>query len=431
LFFRFITERDFCWDFLFLGAIILNIMVKFPNNFFWGAATSSYQVEGNNSNADWWEWEKSSGLKDKSGEACRHYEFYRSDFDLAKELNHNAHRLSIEWSRIQPQEGNFSEEEIRHYIEVINSLKERNLEPFVTLHHFTNPLWFARLGGWQNKKAKGYFLSYVEKLVDALGSKVRFWITINEPLVYVYESYLLGNWPPQEKSLSKAYQVIENLTDAHVAAYGLIHNIYRKNNLASPFVSIAKNAQAFMPCIPTLRNKLATWLRNRLYNLEIIDRLIWNNSLDFIGMNYYSRSLVETKNWSLRSLLLDACEKDHSRLKKNSMGWDIYPEGLYDLLMQYKKYRLPLIILENGVCTEDDSVRWEFISSHLESMHAAMSEGVEVLGYFYWSLLDNFEWDKGFVPRFGLIEMDYINHKRTVRESARKFSEVCRTGILK
>lgn len=404
-------------------------MMEFPENFLWGAATSAYQIEGNNTNSDWWEWEKRAGLKEVSGQACRGYELYKHDFDLAKALNHNAHRLSIEWSRIQPQEGGFSSEEIGHYADVILSLKERGIEPIVTLHHFTNPLWFSKLGGWQLKNAHEYFLRYAEKMVEVLCDKVRFWATINEPLIYAYNSYLVGVWPPQEKSFSKAQDVAENLFLAHVKAYELIHSVYKEKGLPSPYVSIAKGVRVFEPCRHTLRNKLASYLRSRKFNFEFIEKLIRHKALDFIGINYYTRDLVETRGWSGSNLFLDVC-KDHSRLKKNSLGWDIYPNGLYLLLKGLKRYNLPVFILENGVCTDEDEVRWDFIYEHLKATHLAMAQGVKVLGYIYWSLIDNYEWDKGFFPRFGLIGVDYDTYGRTVRESAKKFSLVCRNNRL-
>ncbi len=405
-------------------------MLQFPHNFLWGAATAAYQVEGNNLNCDWWEWEKRVGLKETSGQASRHYELYPDDFALAQLLNHNCHRLSLEWSRIEPQEGKFLEHEINHYIDVILSLKERGLEPIVTLHHFTNPLWFAKLGGWLNNKAGDYFLRYVEKIVAPLSDQVKYWVTINEPMVYAYHSYILGLWPPQEKSFSKAGRAKENLILAHIRSYKLIHEIYKKRKLIPPAISIANNMMAFVPCSLTLKNRIAVYLRDRHFNFEFMEKLIRAKSLDFIGLNYYTRSLVEAENWGLRSLLLDTCSKGHSRLKKNSLGWDIYPEGLYNLLFRLKKYNLPLFILENGICTPDDNLRWDFIAEHLKNIHLAMAQGVKVLGYIYWSLLDNFEWDKGFGPRFGLVEVDYNTYKRTIRESARKFSQVCNTGIL-
>ena len=406
-------------------------MVKFPNDFLWGAATSAHQVEGNNINSDWWEWEKRVDLKEPSGQACRHYQLYKEDFDLAKSLNHNAHRLSIEWSRIEPEEGKFSSPELAHYRDVVLSLKERNIEPIVTLHHFTNPLWFTKLGGWQDKKAPEYFLRYVEKIVATLSDKVRFWVTINEPLVYVYFSYLFGSWPPQEKSLSKARCVRNNLETSHIKAYRLIHNLYHRKSFSSVSVSIAHNMQAFMPYDFNLKNKFAAYLKNRFFNFEIIERLIRHNSLDFIGVNYYTRGLVDAKSWHPKGLFMDRGRPDKQPLKKNSLGWDIYPQGLHNLLLRLKKYNLPVFILENGICTEDDNQRWDYILQHLKNIHRAMDEGVGILGYIYWSLIDNFEWDQGFAPRFGLIDVDYRNYKRTIRESARKFAEVCKTGVLK
>ncbi len=405
-------------------------MLQFPKSFFWGAAASSYQVEGDNVNSDWQEWEKRVGLKDSCQEACRHYNLYKEDFDLAKQLNHNSHRLSIEWSRIEPEEGRFLTKELEHYRAVIDALKERNIEPIVTLHHFTNPLWFAKLGGWQNKNADEYFLRYAEKVIELLCENVRFWVTINEPMVYAYHAYILGVWPPQEKSFSKAQKVVDNLALSHIKAYSRIHGIYKKRNLPKPLVSIAKNMQLFEPCKRTLRNNLAVYLRDRTFNFDLLDKLTRHKTLDFIGINYYTRSLVDVEKWHFRNLFLDCCKKGHSSLQKNSLGWDIYPEGLHNLLLRLKRYNLPIFILENGICTEDDALRWNFISQHLKSVYLAMNKGVNILGYIYWSLIDNFEWDKGFSPRFGLIEVDYNTYNRRIRESAMRFAQVCKTGML-
>ena len=210
----------------------------------------------------------------------------------------------------------FNKQELKHYKDVIIALRERNLEPVVTLHHFTNPLWFAKSGGWQNKQAREYFLRYVQIITEALCENVRYWVNINEPLVYVYHSYILGIWPPQETSFSKAKKVKENLFSAHISAYRLIHNIYRRKNLRTPWVGIAKNTQAFMPCSQSLRNRFAVYLRSRWFNFEFVQRLIRAKSLDFIGINYYTRSLVDVEGWRFKNLLLDTCRKDHSHCKK-------------------------------------------------------------------------------------------------------------------
>ena len=282
-------------------------MRQFPKDFFWGSSCSAYQVEGNNSNSDWWEWEKQGGGKEPSGRACAHYEFYESDFELAKSLNHNAHRLSIEWSRIEPEEGKFSTKELEHYKDVVLSLKKRNIEPVVTLHHFTNPLWFAKSGGWENSESVDYFIRFVKKVVEALRGEITYWVTINEPLVYTYYSYTIGIWPPKAQSFKASKAVTDNLLKAHIKAYKAIHNIYKQNGLLFPLVSIAKNLQAFVSCRPTLKNKLAVYLRNKFFNFDFIHKLIKNNALDFIGINYYTRGLIDVKGWGFKNLLLDVC----------------------------------------------------------------------------------------------------------------------------
>ncbi|MFH1281265.1 MAG: family 1 glycosylhydrolase, partial [Candidatus Omnitrophota bacterium] len=218
-------------------------MKKFPQTFLWGAATSAHQVEGQNIYNDWWQAEQRHLLKEASSLACKHYELYAEDFAIAKQLNHNCHRFSIEWSRIEPQEGSFQLLEIEHYRKIIMDLKSKGMEPVVTLHHFTNPIWFSQRGGWAKPKLQGYFLRFVNRIVNELADQVKFWITINEPLVYSSHAYLLGAWPPQECSLFKTAKVTLNLAKAHIQAYGIIHEIYRKKALTPPLVSIAANLQ--------------------------------------------------------------------------------------------------------------------------------------------------------------------------------------------
>lgn len=367
---------------------------------------------------------------ENSGLAARHYEFYKQDFDLAKSLNHNAHRISIEWSRIEPEEGKFSQEELGHYADVILSLKGRGIEPIVTLHHFTNPIWFSKSGGWENRQAIARFLRYCDVVTRSLAKHVRYWVTINEPMVYIYHAYILGVWPPQIKSYIKAKAVEDNFVSAHIRAYRLMHKIYQESSLSKPSVSIAQNMMAFVPCSRSLKNRFAAYLRDKWYNFGFLDKIMRHKAMDFIGVNYYSRQLVELERLGIRNLAMDVCKNGHYPVEKNSLGWDIYPEGLCELLLKLKKYGLPVIITENGICTPDDNLRWEYICAHLKNIHFAMEKGVRVSGYFYWSLMDNFEWDKGFGPRFGLIDIDYNTYQRVVRGSAKKFSQVCKTGIL-
>ena len=404
-------------------------MIKFPKDFYWGAATSSYQVEGNNSRADWWDWEIKTG-HESSGKACQHYELFEQDFDLVKSLNHNAHRLSIEWSRIEPIEGEFSDEAIVHYINVIKALRKRGIEPMVTLHHFTNPTWFSDSGGWTDRRCVQRFLRYCEFVVRALARGVHYWFTINEPTVYFSHSFLWGKWPPQAKSFLKTKAVYHHLIEAHIEAYRLIHRVYKDIKLTPPAVGFAQHMQAIVPCNNSLKNRWAVAIRKQLYNLMILDHLANSRALDFIGVNYYSRHLVDVHNWWIGNLLMETCKDNHHPRKKNSLGWDIYPEGLGQVLLELKKYKKPVIVSENGICTNNDEERWEYIQEHLKAVHDAIEQGVEVKGYLYWSFMDNFEWAEGFTPRFGLIDIDYKTQQRTIRESAKKYAHVCQTGIL-
>jgi len=332
-----------------------------------------------------------------SGQACDHYNLYEQDFDIAKSLNHNAHRFSIEWSRIEPQEGKINQKEIEHYRQVLIALKERGLEPFVTLYHWPLPIWLSEKGGWLNPKAPYYFDRYVKIISENLFDKVKFWITINEPNIYSQNSYLKGVWPPQKKSILKYFKVLNNLARAHKLAYRSLHLIDLDCE-----VGIAKNNIHF-------RNML---LANYLWNKYFLNKI--KKEQDFIGLNYY----FHHKFFKEKKLLV------------SDIGWDFYPEGIYFLLKDLKKYNKPIYITENGLADIKDTKRIRFIKDHLHWIHQAIQEKVDVRGYFYWSLFDNFEWDKGFWPRFGLVEVDYKTMERKIRPSAYKYAKICKENRI-
>ena len=362
----------------------------------WGAATSAHQVEGGNHN-DWTEWEKTTG-HEESGRACDHYNRFRDDFDIAKFLGHNAHRFSIEWSRIEPEEGRWDEKEIAHYQEVINALRERGIEPFVTLWHWTLPVWVAEQGGWENKKTIDDFARYVDKIVRSLKSVV-YWITLNEPEIYTTNSYLRGKWPPQKKSFFKFLKVYNNLAEAHIKC----------SKLGFQQIGIAKNNSYFEGwLVPVLNYFWNNWFLNKIKNHQ-----------NFIGLNYYFHNRI--KGFKLNQ---------NENKETSDMGWEIYPEGIYYVLKNLKKYQKPVYITENGVVDVQDIHREKFIKEHLRYAHKAIQEGVDVRGYFYWSLLDNFEWDKGFWPRFGLVEVDYKTMERKIRKSALEYAKIARENGL-
>ena len=395
--------------------------LKFPDGFLWGAATSAHQVEGGNVN-DWSEWEKKNAKRlakkarkyyqswqqEKfpemsqpknyiSGRACDHYHRFKEDFALAKSLNHNAHRFSIEWSRIEPKEGKIDQKEIEHYRQVLLALREQGLEPFATLYHWPLPNWLAEKGGWLNPKAPYYFDRYVKIISENLFDEVKFWITINEPVMFAFNGYLKGKWPPQKKSIFKYLKVLSNLIKAHKLAYQSLHLIDLDCQ-----VGISKN-DIYFEGIPLADYFWDDYFRNKIKKEQ-----------DFMGLNYYFHSrLGGNKNESVSDL-----------------NWEIYPEGIYHVLKDLKKYNKPIYITENGLADKSDKKRAQFIKDHLYWIHKAIKEDVNVRGYFYWSLLDNFEWDKGFWPRFGLVEVDFQTFERKIRPSAYQYAKVCKNNKL-
>lgn len=419
----------------------------FPKDFLWGAATSSHQVEGNNTNNDWWEWEQARTPQARSGAACDYWNRFEDDFKLAKTLSHTAHRFSIEWSRIEPHEDQWDSLALDHYAQVIRSLRSKGMEPVVTLYHFTLPLWLARQGGWVSEKSPKLFARYVQKVIETLGCDVHYWITLNEPAIYTYKSYIIGQWPPGEKSAKKAFRVVQNLAKAHVMAYEKIKEVYAKKGWKESMVGVAQQVLIFAPCSErSLWDRISADLRDRVVNHLFVRALIRGKAgilgllsirlhkaktLDFIGLNYYTREHVRNRRFLLPDILGDERVLQNDHAKKNSLGWEIYPQGLYALIKAFSKYKLPVIISENGICTDDDAERSEFIVEHLKAVALAMKEGAGVIGYLYWSLLDNYEWAEGFTPRFGLIEVDYTTQERKIRASARKFEEIIRSGKIR
>ncbi len=411
---------------------------EFPREFLWGAATSAHQVEGGNTNNDWWAWEQAGRVRTPSGAAADHFHRWREDLDLARELGHNAHRFSLEWSRIEPEDGRWSEEALRHYREVLEGLRARGMEPIVTIHHYTIPKWLADRGGWENGETERRFVRYVQRVVDAYGDIVRWWITFNEPVVQVFKGWLIGQWPPgRTGDYPRALQVIRHMTRAHVLAYHGIHG-----RCPGARVSVAQHCLALTPHNP--RNPfdwISTRGRDYLFNElfldalqtgrlsipgQLFERLPFGRTLDFVGINYYTRDFVRNTGLDLPGIVgASATIENAIRVgKRNDLGWEIYPEGLGHFLRTFKRYGLPLLVTENGIPTSDEDDRWSFIFLHLWQVMRALSAAVPVAGYLYWSLLDNYEWADGYAARFGLIGVDFATQVRHVRPSGRWLAEV-------
>lgn len=399
-------------------------ILKFPEGFLWGAAGSAYQTEGGNNNSDWWVWEHSARreqqllnagkkLEDyQSGIATDFYHRFDEDFSLAQQLHHNSTRFGIEWSRIEPREGVFDEAVLDHYEKMLQSAKAHGLKVFLTIHHYSNPVWFAKKGAFTKKENITYFVQFARRVVSRLHEYVDFWVTINEPQLYAAQSYLLGVHPPNVKNLRIAWRVGHNLVRAHNLVYEYIHDRYPKP------VSMAFNMSDLQPTgfLGNLVAGFADWIAND-YALKLSIA-----HCDYIGLNYYFHHHIG---------LLGIRRHSHSQHDRTDRGWGIHPDGIERVLMNLKKYNKPIYIIENGLADARDEKREKFIKEHLRYVHRAIAQGADVRGYLYWSLTDNFEWEEGFWPRFGLIEIDREDLlRRKVRYSAVRFAEICKNNYL-
>ena len=398
--------------------------LKFPKGFLWGAATAAHQVEGNNTGSDWWAFEHSAKRQGElisqgknpedfySGVACDSYNRYEEDFTLAEHLGHNAHRLSIEWARLEPNEGKFDEAEAEHYEKVLQSAKAHGLTTFVTMHHYTLPEWFAKKGGFTKKENVNLFLRYASFVAKRLDQYTDFWITFNEPEVYSSHSYFFGIFPPRHKNMFETYKVITNI----IAAHNTISQ-YIKLNTQKP-VSMAYHLSDYKPS--SVLGGLISKLVHYFSNEYILNRTIENS--DFIGVNYYFHHHIG---------LFGFRKHTYSNHETSDLGWGLHPEGILQVLLKIKKYNKPIYITENGIADAKDIKREKYIKDVLFHVHSAILKGVNVKGYLHWSLLDNFEWTQGFSPRFGLIEIDRGDLlRRKVRYSAAMYAKICKTNTL-
>lgn len=418
----------------------------FPKEFLWGASSSAHQVEGDNFRNNWWHWEHSGGTT-PSNKACNHYNLFAEDFKLAKDLSHNAHRLGIEWSRLEKEEGSWDEAEWDHYKEVLDELIRLKIEPVVTLNHFTVPQWLAEKGSWLSSDAPHLFSRFALKAMRELGTRVNYWITINEPSILAVLSYFWGQWTPCHKDFGEATLVLKNMLKGHALSYQKMHeHAVVHTGFNAPKIGIAKGVTTFHPCSnKSLLDRASSYFRSKFHNFDFIDSCIKGRillpgeqsetlavkkSLDFIGLNYYFRQFIKASKPFIKNPLGDVCSLEHHPESgaTTDMGWEIYPEGLYEIVKSFSRYRLPLIITENGIATKKDTVRKLYIKNHLTQLLRAMDEGAPVTGYLHWSLLDNFEWDDAFTKRFGLVEVDYKTQKRTVRNSAKYYKSVIESG---
>ena len=420
--------------------------LPFPEDFLWGTASSAHQVEGNNTNNDWWAFEQQPGAiwhGDRSGLACDWWQNAERDFDLMAEMGHTSHRLSVEWSRIEPQEGVFDAAAIARYRDMLSGLRQRNIEPMVTLHHFTTPLWLARRGNWLNPAVIDYFRRFVHYTVSQLGDLVNLWCTVNEPSVVAAMGYLLGIFPPGLRSPRACFRALKHLLQAHGAAYRVIHALDGKAQ-----VGLVKSIFVFDSLdLADPASVRAARLLNYLFN-ELALRAVEDgklrppmgtgltthgpllDSLDFIGVNYYTRLRVSLRRQDdgRPKLLQPTPGAEVSDSGRYGPYGEIYPQGFYRVLRRAAQLGKPIYVTENGLPDADDDQRPRFLLTHLAQLQRAISEGLDVRGYYHWSLVDNFEWAEGWALRFGLVALDEETQARTPRPSAQLYSDIIRAN---
>ena len=414
------------------------------SRFLWGAGTSAHQVEGGNDKNDWWDWEQLPGKirhGDRSGAACLHWERYEEDLDLLRSFGMDSYRFSIEWSRIEPEPGRYDDAAIDHYRRVLEGCRARGITPMVTLHHFTNPRWFAAIGGWEIEKNIPHFARFARLAGERYGDLVDLWITINEPDVLAFRAYDEGAWPPGVRDRSRALKVMANLLEAHGLASAALRQTDRVDadgDGKPALIGVAKHWALFEPLHPWFPpERMSAAIQHRVFNIAVARALrgdaielsipgvrsvrrraeALRGSSDFIGVNYYTRWMVSLVGKELRRARSGATVSD--------LGWEIYPEGLEKALVDCATFGLPLYVTENGIADAADRFRPRFIRESLAALDRARSGGVDVRGYFHWSLLDNFEWNDGFHGKFGLCAVDFekADLPRIPRPSAQVYRE--------
>lgn len=402
--------------------------LKFPDNFLWGTATSPTQVEGHVIN-EWTDYVASDGGHCRV--ACNHYHLYKQDVELMAGLGVNAYRMGIEWSRLQSEPfAPLNQKELDRYVHLLDCLKAANITPMVVLHHFSNPPWVTAEGGWLNTATIPAFVDYATKIVSTLKERVYLWNTFNEPDTYASLTYLLGGFPPFHKWRVGSYRrVIKNMAEAHVRTSEAVRRVCSGGR--TPEIGIAKNWTYFGAF-----KQFAFWdhllaeMTHHMFNRFVLDEFMGGKRREastFLGLNYYGRARLRQFQ-----ALVPTNGVSNERLKELGIICDDmferHPTGFGKLLKKlHRWYSLPIYITEHGSASADEDFRIQDLTGHLLELHAAIHAGVDVRGFFYWSLLDNFEWQFGYTKKFGLFSVDFSNEElpRKATRIAKFYQQVC------
>ncbi len=403
--------------------------LKFKDHFSLGVAAAATQIEGGECGHNWNDWYHKGKIKDHSdpAHATNHYHLWKQDADLMAEMKLSHYRMGIEWARICPRKGEVDEAAIAHYRMELIYLKEKGISVLLTIHHFTNPMWFEQKGGFTKKENLHYYLDFVALVIEAYGDIVSEYITINEPNVYATNSYYFGEWPPGEKSVWKAFAVMSHMALCHIKAYRLIHSMRRRMGFQDTKVSFANHVRVFDPQNPKnpwhciCARLLERFFQGAVTEAMLTGRFKWplkrdkellqGEYIDFIAINYYTRTTVSGFG-----------DGTKQAAPKNDLGWEIYPEGL--LRCAEKIYRIlkrPIYITENGTCDNQDSFRCRYIYEHLK---AITESDLPISRYYHWCFCDNFEWIEGESARFGLVHVNYETEERTMKRAGEFYTRI-------
>ncbi len=405
-----------------------NGVLSFPPQFLWGTATSPTQVEGHITN----EW---TGHVARDGRtchpACDHYHRYPEDIDWMVRLGVKAYRMGIEWSRLQSGPGApLNQTELYRYIDQLDRLKAAGIEPMVVLHHFSNPLWITQAGGWENPATVSAFVTYATQLATALRGRVRIWNTFNEPDTYASCSYLIGEFPPEQKWRFRAYRrVVRHMAEAHGQICPILRQI---GSSAGPVeVGFSKNWTTFAAYHPWAPwDQAIAALSHEIFNQFVLRSFLGGKRGEvstFLGVNYYGRV-----RYRHTRPLIPTFRYSHDEL--NALGvycddmFERHPAGMAPALAEMQqRYNLPIYVTEHGSASADEGFRERDLQENLQALHAAMAGGVEVRGFFYWSLLDNFEWQFGYAKKFGLISVDFADPRlpRAMKPLGEIYRQIC------
>lgn len=387
--------------------------VRFPDGFIWGSATAAHQVEGGNWANDWWAWEHAPNTPcaEPSGDACDFYHRYDEDLALLARLGQQAFRFSLEWARIEPEEGEFSRVAFAHYRRVLDACERHGLTPIVTLHHFSSPRWFAARGGWEEAENVRFFRRYAERVARELGSAMPWVCTINEPNIVATLGWLAGVFPPGKRDPELRRRVNENFIAAHAAALEAL-----KAGPGSPQVGLTL-AMAAYQALPGGDAQL-TRIRSLMHDVFL--DAVKQDASDFIGVQTYTRTRVGP----------GGALGPEEGVERTLMGYEFWPQALGATVREAAGTGKPVLVTENGIGTHDDTRRIAYIEQALTALHTAIADGVDVRGYIHWSALDNFEWALGYRPAFGLIAVDRETFERRPKPSAEFFAGICRRNGL-